>query len=143
MVNTTGPPCVLTSGNTLLSASCAQTKGNAQTAPILEYPLPDGPFEVVGIDLLQLQRSSQNSVYILVCVDHFTRFVVLAPLPNKSGVTVAHAIVSHLICHYTIPRVLLSDNGKEFKNQVLVDICTQDTLSRHSSLHKILLLMAL
>ncbi len=99
--------------------SCAQTKGTTKTAPILEYPLPDGPFDVVGIDLLQLPRSTQGSVYVLVCVDHFSRFVVLTPLPNKSATTVAHALVSHLFCPYTTPRVLLSDNGTEFKNQVL------------------------
>ncbi len=79
---------------------------------------------MVGIDLLQLPRSAQGSVYILVCVDHFSSFVVLAPLRNKSAVTVAHAIVSHLICPYTTPRVL-SDQGTEFKNQILADICFQ------------------
>ncbi len=78
--------------------SCAETKGTTQTAPILEYPLPAGPFDVVGICLLQLQRSIQCSMYVLVCVDHFSRFTVLAPLPNKSATTVAHATVYHLIC---------------------------------------------
>ena len=105
--------------------SCAQTKGTTTTAPILEYPLPAGPFDVVGLDLLQLPRSIQGSGYILVCVDHFSRFVVLAPLRDKSAVSVAHALVSHLICPYTTPRVLLTDNGTEFKNQVLADICSQ------------------
>ncbi len=38
---------------------------------------------------------------------------------------VAHAIVFHLICPYTTPQVLLSDNGTEFKNQILADICFQ------------------
>ncbi len=55
--------------------SCAQTQGTTSTAPILKYPLPAGPFDVVGINLLQLLRSTQSSVYILVCVDHFSRFV--------------------------------------------------------------------
>ncbi len=105
--------------------SCAQTKGTTSTAPILEYPLPAGPFDVVGIDLLQLHRSTQGSVYILVCVNHFSSFAVLAPPFNKSAVTVDHAIVSHLVCPYTTPRVLLSDNGAEFKNQILADICSQ------------------
>ncbi len=74
---------------------------------------------------MQLPRSSQGSGYILVCVDHFSRFVVFAPLRDKSAATVAHALVSHLICPYTIHRVLLTDNGTEFKNQVLADICAQ------------------
>ncbi len=93
--------------------------------PILEYPLLVGPFDVVGIDLLQLPRSTQCSVYILVCVDHVSHFVVLPPLRNNSAATVAHAIVSHLICPYTTLRVLLSDNGTEFKNQILADICSK------------------
>ncbi len=45
--------------------SCAQTKGTTTTAPIQEYPLPAGPFDVVGLDVLQLPRSSQGSGYIL------------------------------------------------------------------------------
>ncbi len=98
--------------------SCAETKGTT-TAPILEYPLAAGPFDVVGINLLQLPRSIQGSIYVLVCVDHFSRFTVLAPLPNKFATTVAYAIVSYLIYLSTTPRVLLSDNGTEFKNQVL------------------------
>ncbi len=105
--------------------SCAEAKGTTKTAPILEYPLPARPFDVIGIDLLQLPRSHQGSSYVLVCVDHFSRFIVLAPLPNESATTVAHVLVSHLICPYTTPRALLSDNGTEFKNQILQDICNQ------------------
>ncbi len=105
--------------------SCAETKGTTQRGPILEHPLPAGPFDVEGIDILQLPRSIQGSIYVLVCIDHFNRFTVLAPLPNKSTTITAYAIFCHLICHYTTPCVLLSDNGTEFKNQVLRDICTQ------------------
>ncbi len=112
--------------------SCAQTKGTTTTAPILEYPLPAGPFYVVGLDLLQLPRSSQGSGYIIVCIDHFSRFVVLAPLRDKSAATVAHALVSHLICPYTTPRVLFTDNGTESKNQVLADIVLSMDLSKLS-----------
>ncbi len=106
-----------------LSLSCAETKGTTKTAPILGYPLPARPFDVIGIDLLQLLRSHQGFSYVLVCIDYFSKFTVLAPLPNKSATAVAHALFSDLICPYTTPRVLLSDNGTEFKNQILQDIC--------------------
>lgn len=85
--------------------SWAQTKSATTTAPILEYPLPLEPFEVVGLDFLQHPRNSQH-VYMIVCVDHISRSVVIAPLRDKSSAPVAHVIVSHLIYFYTTPRVL-------------------------------------
>lgn len=94
-------------------------------APILQYPPPAGPWDVVAIDLLQLPASNQGSRYLLVCVDHFSRFVILAPLPNKTAEAVAHALVSKLFCPYSTPRVLLSDNGAEFRNALLEEICRQ------------------
>ncbi len=124
VLNIVGPLCVCLDIEMHVEQclSCAETKGTTQTAPIL---LPAGPFNIVGIDLLQLSHSIQGSIYVLVCVNHFSCFTVLAPLPNKSATTVAHALFSHLICPYTTPRVLPSDTGTEFKNQVFRDICTQ------------------
>ncbi len=83
--------------------SCAQTKDTTTMAPMLKCPLPAGPFDVVGLDFFQLPRNSQGSGYILVCVNHFSWFDVLAPLRNKSAATVAHALVSYLISPYMTP----------------------------------------
>ncbi len=103
---------------------CAQHKGTVpKPAPILQYPPPAGPWDVVAIDLLQLPASNQDSRYLLVCVDHFSRFVILAPLPNKTAEAVPHALISNLFCPYSTPRVLLSDNGAEFRNALLEEIC--------------------
>ena len=106
---------------------CAQHKGSvSKPAPILEYPPPARPWDVVAIDLLQLSvRSRQGSKYVLVMVDHFSRYVVLAPIQDKSAKSVAHALVTNLFCPYSTPRVLLSDNGAEFRNSMLEEICNQ------------------
>ncbi len=69
--------------------------------------------------------SECGSKYLLVMIDHFSRYVILAPLKEKSAHAVAHAIVTNLICEYSVPRVLLSDNGAEFRNKVLAEICGQ------------------
>ena len=106
---------------------CAQHKGSLpKPAPILEYPPPERPWDVVAIDLLQLSvRSRQGSKYVLVIVDHFSRYVLLAPIQDKSAKSVAHALVTNLFCPYSTPRVLLSDNGADFRNSVLEEICIQ------------------
>ncbi len=49
----------------------------------------------------------------------------MAPLHNKSATAVSHALVSHLLCPYTTPSLLLRDNGPEFRNDVLKSICHQ------------------
>ncbi len=94
-------------------------------APILQYLLLEAPWDVVSIDLLQLSQSHHGSRYLLVCVDHLTRFVVLAPLKNKTATLVAHALVNHLICPFSTPLVILSDNGAGFRNAVVSEICSQ------------------
>ncbi len=105
---------------------CAQYKGTSSgPAPILEYPPPNRPWDVVSIDLLQLLPSTQGSKYLLVMVDMFSRYVVLAPIKDKTAQNVAHALVTKLICEYSAPRVLLSDNGAEFRNKLLQEICSQ------------------
>ncbi len=38
---------------------------------------------------------------------------------------VAHALVTHLFCPFSIPRVILSDNGADFRNAVVSEICSQ------------------
>ncbi len=65
---------------------CAKHKGVIKgAAPILQYPVPEIPWDVVSIDLLQLQQSHYGSRYLLVCIDQFFRYLVLAPLHNKSA----------------------------------------------------------
>ncbi len=105
--------------------SCAQTKGSTTTASILEYPLPAGPFDAVDLALLQLPRSSQGSGYILVCVDHLSRFVVLGPFLRqvRSDCCSYLCLTLDLPIHDSPSRVW--HNGMEFKNQVLADICSQ------------------
>ncbi len=121
--------------NTARCLSCAQTKGTTKTAPILEYPLHARLYDIVAIDPLQLPCSHQGSTYVLVCNDHFSQFVILAPLPTKSAPVVAHAIVSHLICPFTAPHVLLSDNRIEFKNAVLASVCEQYNIKQTITAH--------
>ncbi len=58
-------------------------------------------------------------------VDMFSRYVILAPIKEKTARAVARAVVTNLICKHTANRVLLSDNGSEFSNKVLADVFTQ------------------
>ncbi|OBZ86740.1 Pro-Pol polyprotein [Choanephora cucurbitarum] len=72
-----------------------------------------------AIDLAgPLPVTERNNRYMLVMIDICTRFVILRPIPNKTAEAVVQALIP-VFCDFGIPRILQSDNGKEFANQVM------------------------
>ena len=94
-----------------------------KSAPL--QPLITGaPFERLHIDLTGPHpRSRRGSVYIVTCIDPFTKWAEAFPAPNKEAATVARIIVEQVICRYGTPIAILSDRGREVDGQLMADIC--------------------
>ena len=103
---------------------CAETKGNTRSpAPMLTYPVPDKPWERVHIDTLELPMSENGFKYLFVAIDYFSRFCILQPIVNKKAETIASEIYSHIIADFTTPKSIVTDNGTEFNNKILEELC--------------------
>jgi hypothetical protein len=82
------------------------------------------PFDHVSVDLLSLNKTSpRGHNYILVLVDICTRFVILRSLKDKSALSVARSFWE-IICDFGIPKVIQSDNGSEFVNEIVKGLCS-------------------
>ncbi len=104
--------------------SCARHKSHsASPVPMLEYPISERPWDSAGIDLLKLPRATSGYQYLFVCVDHFSRYVILAILHDKSAPSVAHALVTCVINPFATPKVIFSDNSTKFKNEFIAQLC--------------------
>jgi len=55
---------------------------------------------------------------ILVLIDNFTRYLEIFPMPDKSAKSIAKCLLQW-VGRYSAPSQLLSDNGKEFVNEII------------------------
>ena len=71
------------------------------------------------MDLIDFQTSPDGEFkWLLVYQDHFTKFVTLRSLMSKSAIEVAADLLD-IFTIIGVPAILESDNGKEFRNQVV------------------------
>ena len=82
-------------------------------------PLPiHGLFYRWGVDLAgPLPKSEQGNVYVMVCVEHFSKTMVLCPLPNKEPASTAAAFLAHVLSRYGSCAEVLTDGGGEFQGE--------------------------
>ena len=104
---------------------CQAHKGNVNVpAPLERYPTELTPFQVVAMDFLgPLPTTIRENKYLLVFIDHLTRYVEIVPVRDRSAATVAEALRHRIIVRHSCPQVLISDNAQEFTSELLNKLC--------------------
>ena len=77
----------------------------------------------VGIDLMRLCETDgyENEAgynYVITAQCHFTKYVEIGALKNKTGLEVGTWIYMNIFCRYGVTDIHISDRGKEFCNEV-------------------------
>ena len=76
------------------------------------------PAEHLQVDLASFPVSSEGHNFCLVCVDVFTGFLMLRAIKQKTAPIIARTLWE-MFTIIGIPKILQSDNGREFKNDII------------------------
>ena len=71
--------------------------------------------------------------FLVVGIDYFTKWVEAETLATITENNIRSFIWRCIICRFGIPRVLVSDNGKQFDNGAFRDFCSQLGIRNHYS----------
>lgn len=81
------------------------------------------PYELVGIDLLELGPTEDGNRYALSGIDHFTKYGGAYVLPSKAVPVVARVFFERWIMEgCRILKCVLSDQGGEFSNHLMDEL---------------------
>ena len=110
---------------------CRHDKAKVQQYPLQMTELPDRPFDKIAIDLVtDCKTSTSGNKYILTIIDHLTDWPEAFPIPNKSTDTIVTTLINHYLPVHMCPRYILSDNGTEFKNNLMDQVLQQLGIDR-------------
>jgi hypothetical protein len=102
---------------------CAKIKcPQASRAPLNQIVDFDKPFDKLGVDILELTRSSSGNKYVVVFTDYLTKWIEAFPLRNMTAEAVATVFINEIICRHSVPRELLSDQGTQFTSNLVQSI---------------------
>ncbi|KAL7726635.1 hypothetical protein ACLKA6_010500 [Drosophila palustris] len=75
----------------------------------------DRPAQKLYLDFLgKYPRSRHGNAYILIALDHMTKFVWLRAIPKATTLATVKILKEDIFVHFGVPEVIHTDNGKQF-----------------------------
>ena len=103
---------------------CATVAGVGRRSKPPLHPIPvQRPFQIVGLDIMELPKTEQGNRYIVVFQDFLTKWPLVYPVPDQKAIRLARLVAEELLPQFGVPEALLSDRGTNLLAHVMQDVC--------------------
>ena len=108
-----------------------QNQGNT-SGEFKHFKVPEVPMQLICMDLVGpiYPVTSRGNRFILTCIDMLTGFMIAVPIKDKMASTVCDVYRAHVYCIFGSSARILTDNGTEFRNEQMDDLCRQLNVKR-------------
>ena len=105
-------------------AECVVSGRGAQPGRPPLQPIPvQRPFQIWGIDIMELPVTKKGNRYVVVLQDLFTKWPLVFPTPDQKSPRLVRLIVDELIPVFGVLEAILFDRGANLLSHLMMDIC--------------------
>jgi len=99
-------------------------------------PVSEAVFETIFIDFIGPLPTSQfkRNKHCLVFIDQLSNWVELFPMSTAVARKVPEVLEDQIFCRFGAPKVIISDNGSHFCNNIMKKLCKQWSV-RHAKVY--------
>ena len=88
------------------------------------HPIPvDRLFQIVGVDIMELPKTSRGNNYVVVFQDFLSKFPLVFPVPDQKTERLARLLVEQVVPLFGVPEALLSDRGANLLSHLMTSVC--------------------
>ena len=90
------------------------------------------PFSTWRINIIgPLPLGKRQVKFLLVAIDYFTKWVEAEPLAVINENKIQTFVWKNIICRFGIPRMIISDNGRQFDSRKFKEFCVELRIQNH------------
>ena len=103
---------------------CVVATGNGRTIKPPLHPIPvSRPFQILGIDIMDLPLTERGNKHVIVIQDLFTKWPLVFAVPDQKTSRIAQLIAEEVVPCFGVPECLLSDRGTNLLSNLMADLC--------------------
>ena len=103
---------------------CAIAMGTGRRFKPPLQPIPVfRPFQILGIDVMDLPLTERGNKHVVVVQDLFTKWPFAFAVPDQKTERIARLLAEEVIPLFGVPESLLSDRGTNLLSHLMTDLC--------------------